>query len=222
MSKSLTFVQFWNRTDAVLEDCLAAWRPSEVPADAAQALRLALARPTSAPAVNVTFIRETCRKTRAVFEALSKKAVAANKPCLSSGVLISQIKAAGNCLSVADAITFPAAHNGAGARSRWLNLMVNVERIPEIARAFLWPERFTLADHGVTSDILFDAADALMDVVSLFEDKGHKSTLAGFDVADFTRGAALLETLQAALPTPRETMAANGREYTTALAETLN
>ncbi len=222
MTKPLVSVPFYSQTAAVLEMSLSAWHPSEVPADAAQALRLALACPASAPANNVTFIREACRKTRSVFEALTKKAAAVSKSRLSSGVLVSQIKAAGNILSAADALTFPATPNGAGARSRWANPLVNVERIPEVARAFLWPERYTLADHGVTSDVLFDAADALMDVVRTFEEKGHKSALAGFEVTDFIRGAALLETLQAALPTPRETMAANGRQYTTALADTLN
>ncbi len=220
MSKPLSFVSFCEEADAslVLADTLVAWRPSDgVSADAAKALRFALAYPVSAPAENVTFIRKTCRKTRSVFESLTKKAVASGKPCLSSGVLISQIKAAGHYLSAVDALTFPATRGGSGARSRWANPMVNVERIPEIARAFLWPEKFSLADHGITSDVLFDASDALLDAVSLFEDKGHKSALVGFEVEDFTKGAGFLETLQAALPTARETLAANGREYSTAL-----
>lgn len=211
MSKVLERVPFFTATPVILSEALKQWTSSTVPAEATEALRFALASPTTAPAENLDCIRQLTRKTRLIFDAMAKKS---KNGCSFSGVLISQLKDAGNFLSVADALTFPDTPNGAGARSRWANPMVNVERIPEIARAFLWPERFTLTDHGVASDVLFDAADALLGAVCLYEDKGHKTALLGFELADFISGAALLQTMQAALPIARETMTDLGREYT--------
>lgn len=217
MSKPFTLEQFWKKTDALLADVILQ-DDTSMEVAAADAVRLVIARPTSAPDENLMFVRESCRLARRILEAMAKKTKDGKTiPC---GVSLLQLKAAGNYLSVADALTFPVRKGaGAGARARWLNALVNVENIPVVARAFLWPERFTLADQGEAADVLMDTCDAFSAALVDFRETGHKSALVGFLEEDFRQCLLFLKALQNALPIPRETMAANGREYTTAPAE---
>ena len=220
MTKSLKLVQFWKKTDALLADVIPQDDASKESA-AGDAVRLVLARPTSAPVANLTYVRESCRLTRRIIEAMAKKTKDGKTvPC---GVSLSQLKAACNYLSAVDALSFPVRKGaGAGARARWMNALVNVERLPLMGRAFLWPERFTLADQGEAADVLMDTVDAFSAALMAFRETGHKSALVGFSEGDCKQCLLFLQALQNALPIPRETMAAEGREYTTAPAEYFN
>ena len=99
-------------------------------------------------------------------------------------------------------------------RKHWASPMVNVERIPAIARAFLWPEKFSQKDCD-------DICSALATASRLFDRELCRFALDGKtlppeELKSWKEPQCFVDFLAACLPSPYELMKAHNRAYSTA------
>lgn len=92
--------------------------------------------------------------------------------------------------------------DGDDSRTHWLDPMVNVDRIPAIARGFLWPNAFTPVDEKESKKPLSGLSRRMLEAVKHSRNKDDRALL-GFSADKLREAGFFLFALSLALPKPR-------------------
>lgn len=115
-------------------------------------------------------------------------------------------------LSHLQALTFPDAPGGEGARSRWLHNGIDVKTLPAVARCYLYPNAFTRRDKMQIRWHL-EGLYALLETLSDKLRAGKKPATVGFSEEEINTGLIVGVALRGTMPYPCEEMAEKGYRY---------
>lgn len=115
-------------------------------------------------------------------------------------------------LSHLQALTFPDAPDGEGARSRWLRGVANIQSLPAVAHCYLHPNAFTRKDKMQIRYHL-EGLHALFGTLSDKLRAGKKPATVGFSEEEINTGLIVGVALRLAMTEPCEEMAEKGYRY---------